>query len=173
MPTTRMIIELPQPTIDRAADRISAICVRQWGDRPSALWYNKERLVRVRLPSRTRCSTVRRRNIRTRWDGRTKKVRRSRWPSTSYIANVLLRSSVRDAAALRSFIEQAIARGVRLIAAVGPYNLGISIEIDQIIVGNKSDRSRSILTTSHDTTRDAIEYIKVSRSSVRFSEVWL
>ena len=48
-----------------------------------------------------------------------------------------------------------------------------SIDVDRIIVGIGYDESRFILTTSHETTLEAIEFIKVSRGSVRLCEVWL
>ena len=108
-----------------------------------------------------------------RWDGQHQKVRVCPWPFTKYCANIMLRSPVRDEAALGLFVEQAIARGVKLIAGVGPGSLGTCIDADKIIVGHEHDPSRFILTTSHETTLDAIEYITVSRNGVRFSAVWL
>ena len=85
----------------------------------------------------------------------------------------MLRSPVRDEAGLSLLVERAIARGVMSIAAVGPESLITSIDVDRIIVGNGYDESRFILTTSYETTLEAVEYIKVSRGSVRFFEVWL
>ena len=108
-----------------------------------------------------------------RWDGQTQMVRVCRWPSSNYCANIMLRSPVRDDVALALLIEGALARGVKLIAVVGPGSLGTCIDVDKIVVGDEYDPSRFILTTSHETTLEAIEYIKVSRSSIRFAQVWL
>ena len=41
-----------------------------------------------------------------------------RWPSSSYCANIMLRCPIGDEAALSPFVEQAIARGVKLIVGL-------------------------------------------------------
>ena len=151
-------------------------CIRSWGDQPSALWFKREECVRVLLPTRTRCAMFRRRNLRLRWDGRIQPVHAIPRSSSAYTAHVLLRTPVRDDAALRLFVEEAIVRGIKLIATVGAEAGKVEAEVDRIIIGNPHgpyDKPRFIATTAHDTSRDAVNYIALSAHAKRFFEVWL
>ena len=163
-----------QRAIERRAESVLfGIWTRRWDDRPTAQWQSKGEYVRVSLPVRTRCAVTRRRNLRLRWDGRRPNIGMHPWSSPIYCAAVALHSPVRDDAALVRFVEEAIAKRVTLIAAVGPDAHGLEYDIDRIIVGDKYDPRRSILTTAHDTMADAIRFVSSWRSSKRFFEVWL
>lgn len=116
---------------------------------------------------------TRRHNLRLRWDDRSHRAHIMSWSSSSFTAHVLLRTPVRDAEALRLFVEQAIVRGVRLIAAVGCEALKTEGEVDYIIVGDRFEQSRFIATTAHATSRDAISFIASTFGAKRFFEVWL
>ncbi|MDR6293666.1 flagellar biosynthesis/type III secretory pathway ATPase [Inquilinus ginsengisoli] len=62
---------------------------------------------------------------------------------------IVLHSPVGDPARLEAFVERCLADGVRLIAVVGEGAPAVEDLIDEIIVGDGTDRSRFILTTSH------------------------
>lgn len=100
-------------------------------------------------------------------------VRLMRWSARPYSGSVLLRTPVRDIAALRFFVEQALLRKVKLVAAVGPDSRRVEIAIDRLLVRDRVDGSRFMLTTAHDTTIDAVAYLEAMSGRKRFFEVWL
>lgn len=95
------------------------------------------------------------------------------WSSKSYVACVVLRTPIRDRSELAPFVEQAIRRGVRLIAAVGPRSKIIEAAIDAIVVGDEFDPTRFTMTSSHQTLANAIRVIESYSGRKRFYEVWL
>ena len=66
-----------------------------------------------------------------------------------YAAKVILHSPLSDPAQLDSFVERCLADGVVLIAVVGIDADKVEELIDEIVVGDGSDESRFVVTTSH------------------------
>lgn len=62
---------------------------------------------------------------------------------------VILHTPVSDETLLDDFVEQCIRDGVSLVAVVGPDCARIEDMIDEIVVGDGSDPTRFICTTSH------------------------
>lgn len=62
---------------------------------------------------------------------------------------IILHVPVSDESLLDDFIEQCLCDGVSIIAVVGPGCARIEDIIDEIVVGDGSDRSRFVCTTSH------------------------
>ena len=51
--------------------------------------------------------------------------------------------------ALPAFVEEALQKGIRLIACIGEDAYGVEEDIDDLIVGDGSDARRFITTTAH------------------------
>ena len=66
-----------------------------------------------------------------------------------YSAKVLLRLPVSDPTRLGPFVEACLADNVILIAIEGEGCAAIEDQIDDLIVGDGSDESRFIVTSSH------------------------
>ena len=66
-----------------------------------------------------------------------------------YAAKIILHSPLTDPAQLVSFVEACLADRVALIAIVGDDADNLEDLIDEIVVGDGSDRRRFIVTTSH------------------------
>ena len=75
---------------------------------------------------------------------------------------IVLALPISDEAALATFVEQCIARNVSLIAVHGEGCEQIEDEIDWLIVGDGTDDSRFITTSSHpgETLEEALEFAK-------------
>ena len=73
---------------------------------------------------------------------------------------IILHSPVSDETVLDSFVERCLREGVSLIAVVGPDCARVEDLIDNIIVGDGSDPSRFVCTTSHpdETFHDAMDF---------------
>lgn len=73
---------------------------------------------------------------------------------------IVLELPLSDVSLLAAFVEQCIADNVSLIAVVGEGCERIEDEIDWLIVGDGSDDSRFITTSSHpgETVEDATEF---------------
>ena len=146
----------------------------RFSDDRNALFLPGWNCKRLRLPGRrTPCAAFRRRTFRMRLEPTTIAVRALPWSAHTYVPNVVIRTPLRDEAALRPFVEEAIKRGVRLFAAVGPHSMGVEHLIDLIMVGDRFDPARSRLTTAHDSFVDALTLIKSPTDIKRFFEVWL
>lgn len=62
---------------------------------------------------------------------------------------VILHAPVSDGALLDGFVEQCLNDDVSLVAVVGPGCGRIEDIIDEIVIGDGSDESRFLCTTSH------------------------
>jgi hypothetical protein len=67
----------------------------------------------------------------------------------SFARKIILHSPVSDEALLDRFVERCLIDGVSLVAVVGPGCERIEDIIDEIVVGDGSDRTRFLCTTSH------------------------
>lgn len=78
----------------------------------------------------------------------------------SYSPKILLRAPLKEAGLLEPFVEKCLRDQVVLIAVVGDGCRHLEDLIDEIVVGDGSDQSRFIVTTSHpdDSVEDAIEF---------------
>lgn len=85
----------------------------------------------------------------------------------TYPAKVVLRVPIRDAARLEPFVEACIRDGVELIAVVGPGCVEVEDRIDDIVVGDGSDDSRFIVTSSHpdESIEEAVEFASMWTAS--------
>ena len=73
---------------------------------------------------------------------------------------IVLALPISDEAMLAAFVEQCLARNVSLIAVQGVGCERIEDEIDWLIVGDGTDESRFITTSSHpgETLEEAVEF---------------
>lgn len=73
---------------------------------------------------------------------------------------IVLALPISDEAMLPAFVEQCVARNVSLIAVQGDGCERIEDEIDGLIVGDDTDDSRFITTSSHpgETLEEAVEF---------------
>lgn len=73
---------------------------------------------------------------------------------------IVLALPISNEAALAAFVEQCIARNVSLIAVQGEGCERVEDEIDWLIVGDGTDDSRFITTSSHpgETLEEALEF---------------
>ena len=73
---------------------------------------------------------------------------------------VVLQTPLRNPSALPAFVEACLRDRVELIAIVGPDCEALEDEIDWLIVGDGSDESRFIVTSSHaeETLEDAVAF---------------
>lgn len=73
---------------------------------------------------------------------------------------IVLALPISDKASLATFVEQCVARNVSLIAVQGEGCARIEDEIDWLIVGDGTDDSRFITTSSHpgETLEEALEF---------------
>ncbi len=62
---------------------------------------------------------------------------------------IILHSPVEDQDCLEAFVEQCLADGVSLLAIFGPGCEELEETIDWLVVGDGSDSSRFLCTTSH------------------------
>src|SRR5712664_1257414 len=67
----------------------------------------------------------------------------------SYARKIILHTPLADPAKLDSFVEDFLADGVVLIAVVGPDSNKVEDLIDELVVGDASDKSRFVMTSSH------------------------
>ena len=67
----------------------------------------------------------------------------------SLARKIILHVPVSDEVLLDAFVEQCLHDGVSLVAVVGPGCARIEDIIDEIVVGDGSDESRFLCTTSH------------------------
>jgi hypothetical protein len=76
---------------------------------------------------------------------------------------VVLALPISDEARLADFVEQCVARNVSLIAIHGEGCERIEDEIDALVVGDGTDDSRFITTSSHpgETLEEALEFATV------------
>lgn len=72
----------------------------------------------------------------------------------------MLALPISDEAMLAAFVEQCLARNVSLIAVQGEGCERIEDEIDWLIIGDGTDESRFITTSSHpcETLEEAVEF---------------
>jgi hypothetical protein len=75
---------------------------------------------------------------------------------------IVLQSPLSNPSNLPRFVEACLRDGVELIAVVGPECEALEDEIDCLIVGNGSDDTRFIMTSSHadETLEDAIAFAR-------------
>lgn len=64
-------------------------------------------------------------------------------------SRIVLHSPVVDQAALEPFVEQCLRDGVRLIAIVGENAEELEDEVDWLVIGDRADTSRFLVTSSH------------------------
>ena len=62
---------------------------------------------------------------------------------------IILHSPVEDEGLLPAFVEQCLADGVSLLAIFGPHSDELEDIIDWLVVGDGSDATRFLCTTSH------------------------
>jgi len=62
---------------------------------------------------------------------------------------IILHAPISDEALLDAFVEQCLHDGVSLVAVVGPDCSRVEDVIDEIVVGDGSDPTRFLCTTSH------------------------
>jgi hypothetical protein len=67
----------------------------------------------------------------------------------SYARKIILHTPLADPAKLDSFVEDCLADGVVLIAVVGPDSNKVEGLIDELVVGDASDKSRFVMTSPH------------------------
>ncbi|MBA4098779.1 MAG: hypothetical protein C0484_18695 [Rhodospirillum sp.] len=75
---------------------------------------------------------------------------------------IILHSPVSDEALLNDFVEQCLRDEVSIIAIVGPGCSRLEDIIDDLVVGDGSDASRFLCTTSHPdgTLEDVLNMVK-------------
>jgi hypothetical protein len=66
-----------------------------------------------------------------------------------YSSKVILHTPLADPAKLDSFIEACLADGVVIIAVFGSDSDKVADLIDELVVGDASDESRFVMTSSH------------------------
>ena len=66
-----------------------------------------------------------------------------------YAAKIILHTPLADPAKLDSFVEACLANGVILIAILGTDADKVEDLIDELVVGDASDESRFVMTSSH------------------------
>ena len=73
---------------------------------------------------------------------------------------IVLHSPVADRAALAAFVEECLGDGVRLVAIVGEGAEELEEEVDWLVVGDGSDESRFVVTSSHpgESVEEVIEF---------------
>ena len=62
---------------------------------------------------------------------------------------IILHSQIEDEGRLAGFVEECLADGVSLLAIFGPGSEELAETIDWLVVGDASDPSRFLCTTSH------------------------
>lgn len=67
----------------------------------------------------------------------------------TFAPKLILHSPVSDERLLDEFVEQCLRDGVSLLAIIGPGCSRLKDVIDEIVVGDGSDPSRFLCTTSH------------------------
>jgi hypothetical protein len=67
----------------------------------------------------------------------------------TFAPKLILHSPVSDERLLDEFVEQCLRDGVSLLAIIGPGCSRLEDVIDEIVVGDGSDPSRFLCTTSH------------------------
>ena len=80
-----------------------------------------------------------------------------------YPSRIVLHVPVQDEAALEPFVEKCIADKVELIAVVGEGCQRVEDIIDELVVGDGSDTSRFVVTTSHpdESVQDVLEFARM------------
>ena len=67
----------------------------------------------------------------------------------TFARKLILHSPISDEGLLDEFVEQCLRDGVSLLAIIGPGCTRLEDVIDEIVVGDGSDPSRFLCTTSH------------------------
>jgi hypothetical protein len=80
-----------------------------------------------------------------------------------YARKIILHTPLADPAKLDSFVEACLAGGVALIAVIGPDSDKVEDLIDEIVVGDGSDESRFVVTSSHrdETLEEVLEFVSL------------
>jgi hypothetical protein len=80
----------------------------------------------------------------------------------NYAPKIVLQLPLSNPNLLEPFVEACLRDGVSLIAVVGEGGSKIENLIDKLVVGDGSDRSRFIVTTSHpgETVEEVMEYAR-------------
>jgi hypothetical protein len=78
----------------------------------------------------------------------------------TYAAKIVLHSPLADPSLLEQFVEDCLKDGVVLIAVIGRDARAVEDQIDDYIVGDGSDDSRFIVTSSHpdETLQEVLEF---------------
>lgn len=81
-------------------------------------------------------------------------------------SRVILHVPLSDEALLDGFVEQCLADGVSLVAVFGAGCERIEDIIDEVVVGNGSDPTRFLCTSSHpdEPFEDVLDMVKMWRS---------
>ena len=66
-----------------------------------------------------------------------------------YARKIILYTPLANPAKPDSFVEDCLADGVVLIAVLGPDSYKVEDLIDELVVGDASDKSRFVMTSSH------------------------
>lgn len=98
--------------------------------------------------------------------------RSTEWLKETYVPAVLLRTPICNPDRLAPFVEEAVRRHVKVIAAVGPDPHSVEYDIDMLLIGDQDDPDCKVATTSHLTTIDALSLIEAMTINSRFAEVW-
>ena len=85
----------------------------------------------------------------------------------TYARKIVLQLPLSNPDALGPFVEICLRDGVALIAIVGENAAAVEDLIDDVIIGDGSDRSRFITTTQHagETLEDALEFAAIFNAS--------
>jgi len=70
-------------------------------------------------------------------------------PAMPFARKLILHVPVSDETLLGGFVEQCLNDGVSLVAVIGPGCARVEDIIDEIVVGDGSDETRFLCTTSH------------------------
>jgi hypothetical protein len=76
----------------------------------------------------------------------------------SYARRIVLNCPGGYTPSLASLVEAFLRDGVDLVAVAGKDRAKVEDIIDELIVGNGTDPSRFIVTTSHDSLEEAIDF---------------
>ena len=81
-----------------------------------------------------------------------------------YPPKVILHTPLADPAKLNSFVEACLADGVVLIAVFGSDSDKVEDLIDELVVGDASDESRFVMTSSHrnDWLDEVSDFVQVT-----------
>jgi len=79
-----------------------------------------------------------------------------------YARKIILHTPLANPAKLDSFVEDCLADGVVLIAVLGPDSDKVENLIDELVVGDASDKSRFVMTSSHrdSSLDDVLDFVE-------------